>query len=51
MLKPLVVKWFAWDQEPSVGGGYTCVYSPGTFVNMGSFCVRKPEGKIHWAGT
>ena len=40
MLNPLDVKWFQWDQEVSVGGGYAGVYSPGTLTGVGNFSLR-----------
>ncbi len=51
MLNPIEVKWFQWDQQSSIGGGYQGLFSPGTLTAISSFSIRKPEGRIFWAGT
>lgn len=49
MLKPIAVHWKAWEDEPTIGGGPTGNFGPGVLTQVAN--LRKPEGRIHWAGT
>jgi monoamine oxidase len=49
MLQPLRVFWEAWEDEETIGGGPTGIFGPGVLTQISD--LRKPEGKIHWAGT
>jgi monoamine oxidase len=39
-----------WDQEPWSRGCPVCIMAPGVMTSFGR-AVRRPVGKIHWAGT
>jgi len=47
--KPLAIKWHPFDDYPSLGGGPLSILSGGSLSQITS--LRKPEGKIHFAGT
>ncbi len=49
MLHPLQVRWTAWEDEETIGGGPTGIFAPGVLTQVSD--LRKPEGRIHWAGT
>lgn len=49
MLHPIDIKWHAWDEERSIQGSPVSPFPPGTLSQITD--LRKPEGKIHWAGT
>ena len=38
-----------WDEETSIGGAPIAVLPPGVLTQIKN--IRKPEGRIHWAGT
>jgi len=40
----------AWTQEPYSRGCYAALFPPGVWTRYGH-TLRKPEGRIHWAGT
>lgn len=40
----------AWADEPFSRGCYAAVFPPGVWSTVGS-TIRKPEGRVHWAGT
>ena len=39
-----------WDQEPWARGAYMGFMPPGVMTTYGKY-LRKPSGRIHWAGT
>ncbi len=49
MLYPTHIHWNAWDEVRSIGGAPVCPFSPGALSQIED--LRKPEGRIHWAGT
>jgi len=40
----------AWTEEPFSRGCYAALFPPGVWTSLG-FTIRRPEGRIHWAGT
>lgn len=44
----MVVHWRKWEDE-IVGGAPVCLLPPGLLSQISD--LRKPEGRIHWAGT
>lgn len=49
MLHPIDIHWNAWDDSRAIGGAPVCAFSPGALSQIDD--LRKPEGRIHWAGT
>ncbi len=49
MLEPVAVRVHAWDDVASIGGGPTGIFPPGVLSQVSK--LRRPEGRIHWAGT
>ena len=49
MLTPITIYWRDWQEVDSIGGAPICPFSPGTLAQVED--LRKPEGRIHWAGT
>jgi monoamine oxidase len=49
MLHPTTIHWNAWDDVGSIGGGPVAPFPPGVLSQTEN--LRKPEGRIHWAGT
>jgi len=49
MLHPIAVKWMAWEDEQTIGGGPTGNFPAGVLTQISD--LRKPENNIHWAGT
>ena len=49
MLYPTHIHWNAWDEVRSIGGAPVCPFSPGALSQIED--LRKPEGRVHWAGT
>ena len=48
MLQPTIVHWNRWQDQSTIGG-YVLNYPPGILTQIDD--MRKPQGKIHWAGT
>lgn len=40
MLNPIAVKWLAWDQVDTIGGGYTGIFGPGSLTGTKNFIIR-----------
>lgn len=40
----------AWTEEPFSRGCYAALFPPGVWTRYGH-AIRRPEGRIHWAGT
>ena len=49
MLNPLHITWHDWHDSKYIGGGPVSPFYPGTLSQIDD--LRKPEGRIHWAGT
>lgn len=49
MLHPIMIKWNAWEEQSSIGGAPVSNFPPGVLTQISD--LRKPEGRIHWAGT
>ena len=48
MIQPLLVHWNKWEESYSLGAPVTN-YPPGVLSQIEE--LRRPEGRIHWAGT
>lgn len=48
LLKPVAIHWRKWEDE-TVGGAPVCLLPPGVLSQITD--LRKPEGRVHWAGT
>ena len=49
MFSPISIHWKCWNDQPSLNGGPVAVFPPGLLTKVDD--IRKPEGRIHWAGT
>lgn len=49
MLHPTLIKWNPWEEQSSIGGAPVGNFPPGVLTQISD--LRKPEGRIHWAGT
>lgn len=49
MKKPLSIHYVKWDDQGSINGGPVGCFPPGLLSHVKE--LRKPEGRIHWAGT
>jgi monoamine oxidase len=48
MLHPTNVVWHPWEEKTAMGGP-VANFPPGVLSNIDD--LRKPDGRIHWAGT
>lgn len=49
MLAPIEVTTKVWNEHNSLQGGPVCFTPPGVLTKISN--LRRPEGRIHWAGT
>jgi len=49
LLHPISAQWKTWEDEESIGGAPTGSLIPGVLSQIAD--LRKPEKRIHWAGT
>lgn len=49
MLNPVKVIHEIWENIPTIGGAPTGLLGPGVLTQLSN--LKKPEKKIHWAGT
>ena len=49
MLNPIRVEMKAWCDDENIGGAPVACLPPGVLTQVSE--IRKPEGRIHWAGT
>jgi hypothetical protein len=45
----MAIKWYPFDNYPSLAGGPLSILSVGSLSQISN--MRKPEGRIHFAGT
>ena len=49
MLTPIKTDMKVWNEEETIGGAPVAIFPPGVPTQISS--LRRPEGRIHWAGT
>ena len=49
MLTPIKTDMKVWNEEETIGGAPVAIFPPGVLTQISS--LRRPEGRIHWAGT
>ena len=49
MLNPIKIEMKVWNEEGDIKGAPLGVFPPGVLTQISN--IRKPEGRIHWAGT